>query len=361
MIDKDFWKDKKVFITGHSGFKGSWLCLWLNSLGAKVTGFSLNPPTNPNLFKLCHIDQYTKTIIGDIRNIKSLHSALMDANPHIVIHMAAQPLVKASYQDPIETYETNVMGTVNLFEATRDVAKRKKNIKAVINVTSDKCYENREWHWGYRENDPMGGYDPYSNSKACSELITACYRNSYFNPEDYQKHGVAAASARSGNVIGGGDWASDRLVPDCIRSLLKGDEIKIRNPHAIRPWQHVLEALGGYIILAQHLYLQGAKYAEGWNFGPKTEDARSVEWIVANICKKWGAEASFKIISDQDKHEAQYLKLDCSKAHFRLGWQPKWELEQAIDKVIEWTRAYQASKDVKEVCLKQIAEYESGD
>ncbi|KQU17355.1 CDP-glucose 4,6-dehydratase [Bacillus sp. Leaf13] len=357
MLDNDFWRGKKVFITGHTGFKGSWLCLWLNSLGADVTGFSLSPPTDPSLFHLCSIQEDTKTIIGDIRDREALSSALLNAKPDIVFHLAAQPIVRASYQDPIYTYETNVMGTIYLFEAIRLAVNNKVPIKAVINITSDKCYENKEWAWGYRENDPMGGYDPYSNSKACAELITSSYRRSFFNPESYDLHRVALASVRAGNVIGGGDWAADRLVPDCIRALLLGNEIKIRNPYAIRPWQHVLEPLSGYLLLAQKLYQEGVPYAEGWNFGPRDDDAKSVEWIVKNICNKWGSHASYQIEKGNYEHEAHFLKLDCSKSKQKLGWAPRWNIGQGIDKTLEWTRAYTDQKCLKDICLQQIEEY----
>ena len=354
MIDKNFWEKKKVFITGHTGFKGSWLSLWLHSLGAIVTGYALTPPTIPSLFELCKIDNLITSIIGDVRNGELLNRAMLEASPEIVIHMAAQSIVRDSYKDPVETYSTNVMGTVNLFEAVR----RCKGVKAVINVTTDKCYENREWYWGYRENEPMGGYDPYSNSKACSELVTSSYRNSFFNSKDYDAHGVGIASARSGNVIGGGDWAPDRLVPDCVRSILKGEKIIIRNPQAIRPWQHVLEPLWGYLILAQRLYEKGPKYADAWNFGPDDQDARTVEWVVSRMCVKWVENAAYVVDAGNHPHEAHYLKLDCSKAKSELQWYPKWNLEQAIDKVIEWVQAYREGKDVNRICQRQIEEYE---
>jgi CDP-glucose 4,6-dehydratase len=271
--------------------------------------------------------------------------------------MAAQSLVRDSYKDPVETYSTNVMGTVTLFEAVRKC----KNIKAVINVTTDKCYENREWFWGYRENEPMGGFDPYSNSKACSELVTSSYRNSFFNPKDYKAHGVGLASARSGNVIGGGDWGKDRLIPDCVRSILKGEKIIIRNPQSIRPWQHVLEPLYGYLILARKLYEKGTPYAEAWNFGPDDQDAKTVEWVVKEVCTKWGENVSYEIDKGKHPHEAHYLKLDCSKAKSELTWYPKWKLEQAIEKVIEWARGFRNKEDMRQVCQQQIEEYEKAD
>lgn len=353
MIDKSFWKNKKVFITGHTGFKGSWLCLWLYSLGAKVTGYALNPPTDPSLFELCNVSELVNSVIADIRKRDELTEAMLAASPEIVIHMAAQPLVRDSYKNPVETYEINVMGTVNLFEAVCTC----KGVKTVINVTTDKCYENKEWAWGYRENEPLGGYDPYSSSKACSELVTAAYRNCFFNPKDYAEHGVAIASARAGNVIGGGDWANDRLIPDCIRALLKGEKIIIRSPQAIRPWQHVLEPLDGYLTLAKKLYEDGQRYAEGWNFGSDDSDAKSVEWIVQKICKRWGNNASYEIDKGEHPHEAHYLKLDCSKAKAELGWHPSWSLEKAIDSIIDWTKAYKENKDLRGKCIEQIEEY----
>jgi len=348
-----FYKGKKVFITGHTGFKGSWLCLWLHSLGAKVIGYALDPPTDPSLFELCRIDELVQSTIADIRDGVALTNAMLTAKPDIIIHMAAQPLVRDSYKIPVETYATNVMGTVNLFEATRHC----KTVKAVINVTTDKCYENKEWAWGYRENEPLGGYDPYSNSKACSELVTLAYRSSYFNPKDHAAHGVGVASARAGNVIGGGDWAQDRLVPDCIRAILKGEKVIIRNPQAIRPWQHVLEPLAGYLMLAQKLYEDGPRYSEAWNFGPDDSDAKPVEWLVKELCAKWGNTASYALDAGKHPHEAHYLKLDCSKAKTVIGWRPLWDLEKAIDSIIEWTKAYAWKRDVTAACMKQIAAY----
>lgn len=357
MIDKSFWKNKKVLITGSTGFKGSWLCLWLQSLGAKVTGFTRKPPTKPSLFELCEIDKLAHSILGDIRSKEDLQEAIMATQPDIVIHMAAQPIVRASYQIPAETYEINVMGTVNLLEAVRVAVQNNIPIKAVINVTSDKCYENKEWIWGYREVDALGGYDPYANSKACSELVTMSYRNSFFNPDEYDVHGVAIASARSGNVIGGGDWASDRLIPDFIRSLMEDSKLKIRNPGAIRPWQHVLEPLGGYLMLAQKLCEDGKYFSQSWNFGPNDSDAKPVEWIVQKLCNKWGGNASYEIELDAQRHETHYLKVDCSKAKSELGWEPKWNLDQALDRIIEFTHAYQQNKNLRSLCLKQIEQY----
>lgn len=353
MIDKTFWQGKRVFITGHTGFKGSWLCMWLNAMGAQVTGYALQPPTKPSLFEICKIDQLLTSIIGDVRDKEKLKQCMLEAQPDIVIHMAAQPLVRDSYKNPVETYEINVMGTVHIFEAIRGCP----GIKVVVNVTTDKCYDNKEWIWGYRENEAMGGYDPYSSSKACSELVTSSYRNSFFNTQEYQHHGVAVASARAGNVIGGGDWAVDRLIPDCIAALLKKKPIVIRNPYAIRPWQHVLEPLSGYLTLAQKLYEAGPEYAEGWNFGPAAKDARPVEWIVQQMCQLWGDAATYIVNQGPHLHEAHYLKLDCSKAMARLAWYPKWDLQQAIEKVMEWVIAYKEGKDMYSVCLQQIDDY----
>jgi CDP-glucose 4,6-dehydratase len=352
-----FWKEKRVFLTGHTGFKGSWLCIWLHKLGAEVTGYALNPPTTPSLFELCHISELVNSVVADIRARDTLAVEMQRANPEIVIHMAAQPLVRESYRHPVETYEVNVMGTVNLFEAVR----RCNGVKAVLNITTDKCYENKEWVWGYRENEPLGGYDPYSNSKACSELVTAAYRSSFFNPSDYTKHGVAIASARAGNVIGGGDWAADRLIPDCIRALLQKDKIVIRHPHATRPWQHVLEPLSGYLLLAQKLCEEGPRFAEGWNFGPEDLDARPVEWIVERMCTAWGDNASYELDTREHPHEARYLKLDCSKAKAALGWHPKWSLERTINSIVEWSQAYQQGQDLLKTCLQHIEEFQAED
>lgn len=353
MEDPKFWKGKRVFITGHTGFKGSWLCLWLHALGAKVTGYALTPPTNPSLYELCRIDDSVTSHIADVRDGEALGRVVTTAQPELMFHMAAQPLVRDSYRIPAETYAINVMGTVNFFEAVRSC----KSVRAVINITTDKCYENREWVWGYRESEALGGHDPYSSSKACSELVTSAYRNSYYNPKDYASHGVGVASARAGNVIGGGDWATDRLIPDCVRAILKGEKIIIRSPHAVRPWQHVLEPLSGYLCLAQKLYEDGPRFSEAWNFGPDDTDAKPVEWLVNALCARWGNRASYEIDGGPHPHEAQYLKLDCSKAKVQLGWQPRWNLEKAVDSIVEWTRAHQAKKDLRDVCLRQIEEY----
>lgn len=355
MVDESFWRGKNVFITGHTGFKGSWLCLWLHSLGVNISGYALEPPTKPSLYDLAGVNNLVDSTIADVRDAEPFHQAMRKADPDVVIHMAAQPLVRESYRTPVETYAVNVMGTVHLLEAIRHC----RNVKAVVNVTTDKCYENREWHWGYREDEAMGGYDPYSSSKGCSELVTAAYRNSFFNPSDHATHGVAIASARAGNVIGGGDWAEDRLICDCVRALLQGEEILIRNPNAIRPWQHVLEPLSGYLLLAQRLFEQGVTFAQGWNFGPNDTDAKPVEWIVQQLCEKWGDGASYRIDQGAHPHEATYLKLDCSKAKAQLHWQPRWDLKQALVSIIEWTLGYQEGVDLRGLCLEQIAAYQS--
>jgi CDP-glucose 4,6-dehydratase len=353
VVNQDFWKGKRVLITGHTGFKGAWLALWLKWLGADITGYSLEPPTTPSLHDLARIEDAVTGIKADVRDFNRLTETLETEHPQIVFHLAAQSLVRRSYQHPIETYATNVMGTVNLLEAARQVG----GVRAFVNVTSDKCYENREWVWGYRETDPMGGYDPYSSSKGCAELVTAAYRNSFFNPSDYAEHGLALASARAGNVIGGGDWGEDRLVPDCIRSFLKNEKCVIRQPKSTRPWQHVLEPLGGYLLLAENLYDAGSKFAQAWNFGPFDRDAKSVEWVVNRLCEKWNKSVGYEMESGPQAHEARYLKLDCSKAMTELGWAPKWDIEIALDKVIEWTKVYQGGGDVRNVCYQQIEEY----
>jgi CDP-glucose 4,6-dehydratase len=352
-MNMDFWQGKRVFLTGHTGFKGSWLCLWLSRMGAQVTGYALDPPTEPSLFELARVAELVDSRIADVRDLERLKADMLDAAPDIVIHMAAQPLVRDSYLIPVETYSINVMGTVHLLEAVRSCS----SVRSVVNVTTDKCYENREWVWGYRENEPMGGFDPYSNSKGCSELVTASYRSSFFNPRHHAEHGVGLATARAGNVIGGGDWAGDRLIPDIIRAVLAGDPVRIRNPHAIRPWQHVLEPLSGYLALAQRLYEDGARHAEGWNFGPADEDAWPVERIVQRICRQWGEGAGYEIDRGEHPHEAHYLKLDCSKARSGLGWHPRWGLEKALDSIIDWTRHYRSGDDLQKVCLEQIADY----
>lgn len=351
-----FWHGKRVFLTGHTGFKGSWLSLWLQQLGAELTGYSLAPPTQPSLFELADVAAGMRSLRGDIRDSESLTQALQQVRPEVVIHLAAQPLVRYSYASPVETYATNVMGVVNLLEAIRNTP----GVRAVINVTTDKCYENMKWHWGYRESEPMGGHDPYSSSKGCAELVTAAYRSSFFVPERHAEHGVALASARSGNVIGGGDWAQDRLIPDILRAIDARCPVLIRNPFAIRPWQHVLEPLSGYLTLAESLYAEdGEIFAEGWNFGPADEDARPVQWIVEHLIEAWGDGAAWELDRQLQPHEAHYLKLDCSKAKVRLGWQPRWSLAQALEKIVEWHRVWRQGESIKQLTLRQIAAYEN--
>jgi CDP-glucose 4,6-dehydratase len=355
-MNPSFWRGKKVFLTGHTGFKGSWLSLWLQQLGAQVTGYALPPPTHPSLFEVAQVAQGMTSIISDICDGTRLTNAMRQAAPNIVIHMAAQPLVRRSYVDPVETYSTNVMGTVYLLEAVRQTP----SVRAVVNVTTDKCYENKEWVWGYRENEPMGGFDPYSSSKGCAELVTAAYRNSFFNTAKYSEHQVALATARAGNVIGGGDWAEDRLIPDVLRAIESSQSVNIRNPHATRPWQHVLEPLSGYLALAENLYTQGPAFAEAFNFGPAEEDAKPVQWIVEQLTQSWGNGASWHLDGGTHPHEAHYLKLDCSKARATLGWQPHWKLSQALQAIIVWHRAHnthQSSKDMRALCLQQINDY----
>lgn len=352
-IDPNFWKDKKVFLTGHTGFKGSWLSLWLSSIGAKVTGYALAPNTMPNLFSVLAIDSLIeKSYIADIRDLVSLQNAISAAKPEIVIHMAAQPLVRYSYLNPVETYATNVMGTVNVLEATRNV----DSIRATVVVTTDKCYENKEWIWGYRENESMGGSDPYSNSKGCAELVTSAYRQSFFARPGTHNN---VASARAGNVIGGGDWADDRLIPDTIKAFEMNLPLMIRNPLATRPWQHVLEPLSGYLILAQALYQKGPSFASGWNFGPLEEDNRTVQEVVDLFIAGWGRNAHWKKEGADQPHEANLLKLDCSKARAQLGWAPKWRLEGAIRKIIQWQQAFQAKENMQDISLEQINQYMS--
>lgn len=350
-----FWRDKRVLLTGHTGFKGGWLSLWLQSMGANVSGYALAPPTKPGLFEAAQIGNGMSSVIGDVRDLERLRTAFAEHQPEIVFHMAAQSLVRHSYLEPVETYSTNVMGTVNLLEAVRGAG----GVKVVVNVTSDKCYENREWAWGYRENEAMGGYDPYSNSKGCAELVSSAYRNSYFHPDKYGEHGVALATGRAGNVIGGGDWAYDRLIPDIMRAISQDRPVNIRSPHAIRPWQHVLEPLSGYLLLAQKLYEDGAAYAEGWNFGPNDEDAKPVQWIVEKLTQAWGEGASWALDGGDHPHEAHYLKLDCSKAKTKLGWHPRWPLMRALDKIVEWHKAYDGGQPMREITLRQIADYQT--
>ena len=336
MSDQDFWKGKRVFVTGHTGFKGSWLVQWLLMLGAEVKGYSLEPETYPSLFKVLELSNEIHHEIGDIRNNEQLEKSLVSFSPEVVFHFAAQPLVRRSYREPRLTYETNVMGTLNLYEAVRGC----KRVRSLVSITTDKCYENREWVWGYRENDPMGGYDPYSSSKGCAELLASSYRHSYFHSDEYGKtHNVGIATARAGNVIGGGDWAEDRIIPDCIRSLCDGEEIVIRNPKATRPWQHVLEPLSGYLLLARKLWDEPRKYGEGWNFGPGDAGVVPVSDVVSMVINAWGS-GRYKVVGDGGPHEAHLLKLDISKAGMVLGWSPVLSTAAAIEKTVEWYKRF---------------------
>lgn len=340
MIDSQFWGGKRVFLTGNTGFKGSWLSLWLEALGAEVTGYALSPPTEPSLFELAGLSKTTRWIEGDVRDFQAVLRSMKEARPEIVIHMAAQPLVRESYLDPIGTYAINVMGTVHVLEAVRQT----ETVRATVNVTTDKCYENQEWPWGYRESEPMGGHDPYSNSKGCSELVTACFRKSY---------DLGVASARAGNVIGGGDFAKDRLIPDILRAIQRGERVRIRSPHAIRPWQHVLEPLSGYLTLAQALFENHTAFAEAWNFGPRDQDAKPVEWIVNTLCGLVPQSRGYELDPNPQPHEASFLKLDISKVTSRLDWAPRWTLNTALEKIVSWNSA-----EAKASCLAQIQDYQ---
>lgn len=353
IVDPAFWKGKRVFLTGHTGFKGAWLALWLARMEASVTGYSLPPPTNPSLFERGHVDKGMRSVIGNLGDFPALSRAMLEARPEILIHMAAQPLVRLSYSNPIETYQSNVMGTVHVLEAARQLG----GIKAIVVVTTDKCYENREWHWGYRESDALGGYDPYSSSKACAEILTAAYRQSFFHPLKYSAHGTAVATARAGNVIGGGDWAQDRLIPDAIAAYLKNQEVVIRNPNATRPWQHVLQPLSGYLCLAQKLF-RDARFARAWNFGPADSDVRPVEEVVVALFARLNRPGGVRIERSEDQpHEAAALKLDCSLAAAELGWAPAWNLDEALDRIAAWVKVDERGGDIREVTLAQIDAY----
>ena len=350
-VDPNFWIGKKVFITGHTGFKGSWLSLWLQNMDANLKGYALNPDNNPNLFNTARIDSGMISHIGDIRDLKKLTESLVDFEPEIIIHMAAQPLVRESYINPIETYQTNVMGTLNLLEAS----KKLKNLKSVVIITTDKCYENKEIDIGYKESDPMGGYDPYSSSKGCCELLVSSYRRSFFN----EKKSPAIATARAGNVLGGGDWSEDRLVPDILKSFENNKKAIIRFPDSIRPWQHVMDPLSGYLILAENLYKFGHDYASSWNFGPDYEDCKTVKWIVKEISERWAGDVKWAVEKHIQPHEAKLLKLDCSKAKKLLNWYPIWNLGETLDLVINWHRSWVEIADMREITLEQINNYKT--
>jgi CDP-glucose 4,6-dehydratase len=345
-VDPDFWRERRVLVTGHSGFKGAWLALWLQSLGARVSGFSSGPPTHPSLHELARVGEGMESIEGDVRDPEAVAHAVEATRPEVIVHMAAQSLVRRSFVEPRETYATNVMGTVNVLDAVR---RHGESVRALVNVTSDKCYENREWEWGYREDEPMGGHDPYSNSKGCAELVTSAYRKSFFSDAD----GPRIATARAGNVIGGGDWGEDRLVPDIMRAALAGEPARVRNPNSIRPWQHVLNPLSGYLALAQALH-GSVDFAAGWNFGPADEDARPVGWIAEQIAELWPQELRWTLDDGPHPHEARYLKLDSSRARGRLGWRPPVALEQALRSIVEWYRALGDGADMRAVTLGQI-------
>lgn len=348
-VDSSFWKGKKVYVTGHTGFKGSWLSIWLQNMGALVKGYSLDVNTTPALFIQANVAADMESEIGDIRNLEQLTKSMVSFNPDILVHMAAQPLVRLSYEEPVNTYTTNVIGTVNVLEAARKCS----NLKAIVSVTTDKCYENKEWEWGYRENEPMGGHDPYSSSKGCAELVTSAYRRSYFSSVE----SASLASARAGNVIGGGDWADDRLIPDILRAFEKSKPAIIRNPSSTRPWQHVLEPLSGYLVLAQELFINGDNFAEAWNFGPKDEDCKPVSWVLDKIVKYWGNNASWSLDKSSNPHEAGFLKLDCSKAVNLLKWQSKWELKETLEMIVNWHKNYLSGSNVKKECLNEINKY----
>jgi len=360
-----FWNGRRVFLTGHTGFKGGWLALWLAHLGANVRGYALDPSTDPNLFMAARVGDVVDDVRGDIRDATRLDSSMREFRPEVVFHLAAQPLVRYSYEDPIGTYETNVIGTARVLDAVR----RTPSVRAVVSVTTDKCYENKEWVWPYRETDPLGGYDPYSSSKACAEIVSAAFRQSYFPVDRLAEHGVAIATARAGNVIGGGDWSTDRLIPDLVRGFLSGEPVRIRRPHAIRPWQHVLEPLHGYMRLAEEL-LAGApgaaRFATAYNFGPNEEDARPVSWIAERMTGFWGEGASWVLDDNHGPHEAGYLRLDSSRARRDLAWTPHLRLETALEWLVQWYRAWQSglgakesttTSDMQELTVSQISAY----
>lgn len=348
-----FWAGRRVLVTGHTGFKGGWLCLWLQNLGADVTGYALEPPTQPNLFESARVGEGMRSVLGDIRDFDALQSVVQECQPEVIFHLAAQPLVMPAYRQPLETYAINVLGTVHLLEAVRRIP----GVRAVVNVTSDKCYENREWLWGYREDEPMGGHDPYSSSKGCAELVTSAYRRSFFAQTSSDQLSIALASARAGNVIGGGDWATDRLIPDAIRSFQAGHVVTLRQPDAVRPWQHVLEPLNGYLMLAERLWREGSVFAEGWNFGPSEDDTWPVHRLVERLATLWGEDAHWQLAKATHPHEAHYLKLDCTKAKIRLNWRPRWSLERALTETVSWYRAAYTGMGMRAFSLEQLGRF----
>lgn len=348
-----FWHGKRVFITGHTGFKGSWLSLWLQQLGAEVLGYALSPPSEPNLFDLARVDEGMDAIRGDVGDLAHLQRVITDFKPEIVIHLAAQSVVRVSYEEPVLTFATNVLGSIHLMEAVRKVG----GVRAVVMVTSDKCYKNRDWVWGYRETDALGGNDPYSSSKACAELVAASYRQAYFNPAEYPGHGVALATARAGNVIGGGDWKRDALVPDTIRALLKGEQTELRNPHATRPWQFVLDPLRGYLMLAERLHGGELDFADAWNFGPHDTSVRTVGWVAEELHRLWGSPYPPQKDTAAHPHEDTLLKLDVSRASAKLRWHTLIPVETTLAWIVDWTRAYAAGEDIRSVCEKQLSAF----
>lgn len=349
-MDFSFLKNKRVFVTGHTGFKGAWLSRILLMAGAEVTGYALKADTSPNLYSLLNLENKMHSVIGDIRDFDSLYKAMREARPDFVLHLAAQPIVRASYEEPLATYQTNVMGTVHVLEAIR----RLSCVKSFLNVTTDKVYENKEWEWGYRENEFLDGFDPYSNSKSCSELVTHSYNNSFFKNQKDKR--TAVSTARAGNVIGGGDFARDRIVPDCVRAALAGEEIRVRNPYSVRPYQHVLESLSAYLLILKN-QCEDTKYADSYNVGPGEGDCISTGELVGIFCALWGEGQSYHIQGEQGPHEANFLKLDSSKIRSRLGWKPVWSVRQAIEKTVDWTRAYQRGEDMDTFTQRQIEEY----
>lgn len=355
MLDKTFWKGKNVLLTGHTGFKGSWLAIWLEMMGAKVTGYSLEPLTPNDNFVLSGIGYRMRHQIGDVRDFDRLHRLFEEVRPEIVFHLAAQPLVRLSYDSPKETYDVNVGGTVNVLECCR----LSDSARVIVNITTDKCYQNNEWVWGYRENDRLGGFDPYSSSKACSELVTDAYRSSFFNPASFSRHGKSLASARAGNVFGGGDWQVDRIIPDCIRHLERGEPIIVRNPHAVRPWQHVLEPLSGYLLLAEKLFARPGVYDGAWNFGPEESSFLKVGALVDGVVRAWGSGCWEDRSDPEAVHEAHLLKLDITKAKALLGWAPVWSIDRAVGKTVHWYRQYRNS-NVLDLCQGQIEAYMIG-
>ncbi|HEY0193831.1 MAG TPA: CDP-glucose 4,6-dehydratase [Kofleriaceae bacterium] len=352
----EFWRNRRVLVTGHTGFKGGWLSLWLAQLGARVTGYALAPSTTPSLFEQARVADSVASRIADVRDLAALREAVAAADPEVIFHLAAQPLVRASYTEPVETYAINVMGTVHVLEAARQA----RSLRAIVNITTDKVYDNREWLWGYREVDRLGGRDPYSNSKACSELVTEAYRASFFPPERHAEHGVAVATARAGNVIGGGDWAADRIIPDAMRAFLAGAPLIVRNPASVRPWQHVLEPLDGYLRLAERLVTGGAELGEGWNFGPSDDQVVDVGSLATKLTAAWGRGARWDALAQTGApHEARLLRLDVSKSRERLAWRPALDVDTALAWIVEWHQTVERGGDARQITEQQIARYQA--